>query len=100
MKSKEKQVELSQEEFDKFLNDLNEFEEKFLKHLAGNSNFEIIPTTSDTGRALTKEQITLIKSECNRLGLSILYRIDAKDGTSLIINPNNMKIGYITEGIH
>ncbi len=99
MKNKEKEVELSQEEFDQYLNDLNEFEEKFLKRLAGNSDFEIIPTITDNGKALTKEQMTLIKTECNRLGLRILYRIDAKGGT-LIINPNNMKIGYITEGIH
>lgn len=91
--------ELSQEEFDKLIMDLNEFDNKFFEYLAESPKYEIVPITSEEGLILTKEQIALVQRECNRLGLNVLYRIEEHNAI-VMINPHTMKIGYITEGVH
>lgn len=91
--------ELTQEEFDKLTGDLSEFDNKFFEYLAESPKYEIVPTISEEGIYLTKEQIALVQRECNRLGFKVLYRID-EPHVIMMINPKTLKIGYITEGVH
>jgi hypothetical protein len=95
----EAQVEMTEEQYNKLMNDLEHFENLFFTSLAESEKFEILPTTTESGKPITKEQIALLKRECDRLGYKALYRIDMINGT-LYINPKNMKIGYITEELH
>lgn len=95
-----KEIELTEEEYDKLMVDLEGFEENFLRKLADTDKFEIVPTTDQNGRPYDKEQLTLIKKECLRLGVKILYKIDLSSSVYILFNPQTMKIGYVTEGIH
>lgn len=91
--------ELSQEEFDKLIGDLNEFDNKFYEYLAESPKYEVIPTSDEEGILLTKEQLALVQRECNRLGFKILYMVNDPNAI-VMINPKTLKIGYITEGVH
>lgn len=95
-----KPKELTQEEFDKVLQDLEQFHEQFFIALAGTSEYEVVPTVTDMGKPLTKEQYTYVKTECSRLGKTILYKIDMPNGISLYINLETNKVGYVDEGMH
>lgn len=94
------EIELTEEEYDKLMVDMEEFENNFLRNLANSDKFEIIPTQDERGRFFTKEQLTLIKKECLRLGAKILYKVDLNGSVYILINPETMKIGYVSEGIH
>lgn len=97
--SKPKKTEdLTQEEFESLLKDLEKFENQFYIALAGTDRFEIVPT-SDGEYSLDKEQYSLIRSECLRLGLKIIYKIDVKDRI-MYVNAENGKIGYTHDGVH
>lgn len=97
-KSKKKeQKPLHEEEIQELITDLEDFEHKFLLYLARTDRYDIVSTTTDAGRALTKEQLSLIKQECLRLGIKPLYKVELKKAI-LLINPENTKIGYLTEG--
>lgn len=100
MKKHRKPDELTQEQFDQLMLDLEEFNETFFQTLAGSENYEVVPTVTDMGKPLTKEQYTYVKSECSRLGLAVIYKVDKSDGTSMYINLQEKKIGFIDEGIH
>lgn len=95
-----KPEELSQDQFEKLIKDVEEFNDKFLFALAGTDRIEVIPTISEDGRPLTKEQYTLVKNECSRLGLKIIYQIQNPDGTTTFINSENAKIGIMDNGVH
>lgn len=95
-----KEIELSEEQYDKLMNDLAEFEESFLRILADTDKFEIISAVNENGQLYSKEQLTLIRKECLRLGLTVLYKIDLSSSVYILFNPKTMKIGYVTEGIH
>jgi hypothetical protein len=96
-KKKKSDEYLTQEEIDTLSDGLTKFEDKFYISLTGTDRFEIIPTKDESGRTLTKEQLSLIKQECLRLGVKPLYRIETKNSI-LLVNPDNLKIGYLTDG--
>lgn len=100
MDKQKNETELTEQEFHKLMQDLELFEEQFFMYLAGGEKYEIIPTTMEDGRLVTKEQISLMTRECNRLGAKVLYKIDMRNSDIVLINPKSMKIGYITEGVH
>ena len=96
-----KSKELStSEQFEKQIYDLEEFQDRFLIALAGTDRFEIVPTQTENRTPLSKEQYSLLKNECSRLGLKILYQIQNTDGTIMYINSENGKIGYMHDGMH
>lgn len=99
-KKKDGTLELTEEQYDKLIMDLEIFEENFYKALASTERYEIIPTSTEEGKVLSKEQLSLLTEECKRLGLKILYKVDLNSNTVLLINPKTLKTGYITEGIH
>ena len=93
------EVELSSEEFEEMMESVEQFQEDFLKHLAGTDNYDVLPTVTSSGTPLTKEQYKLAKQECSRLGIRLLYIVDIGKDT-LIISPHNMKIGLISDEVH
>lgn len=90
--------DLTQEEYNKIFDELDKFERKFFVSMAGTDRYEIVPT-SDGDSYLTKNQYTLIKAECDRLGLKIIYRIE-NNNTTMYFNSENGKIGYTHDGVH
>ncbi len=100
LKNKKKPDKLTDEHSSKLLEDLDNFDNGFFSALAETSKYEIISTTMDDGEVLTKEQYALVKTECSRLGLKVLYQIHFKNGNSIFMNPENLKTGYIHEGMH
>lgn len=100
-KTKAKKNEtLSAEEYDKLLLDLEQFEEKFYKILAQTDKYEILPTTLEDGSLVPRDQLSLLVKECHRLGYTVLYKVDVSAQVIILFNPQTMKIGYITEGVH
>lgn len=99
-KNKDESLEMSEEDYDKLLTDLENFENKFYSTLAESDNYEIVPTSTDEGNYLSREQLTLLTRECHRLGLKYLYKVDISSTVTIFINPQTMKIGYISEGLH
>ena len=93
-----KMEDLTQEEFDGFMEDLEKFEDKFFMALAGTDRFEIVPT-SDGKQFLNREQYAIIKSECLRLGLKVIYKVQGSDNI-IYVNAENGKIGYTHDGVH
>jgi hypothetical protein len=91
---------LSEEQFEKLVMQVEEFNEQFFIALAGTDKYEIVPTLSDQGQPLTKEQYSLLKNECSRLGLSIIYKMELPDGSTVYTSIENNKVGYIHEGMH
>ena len=103
MKAKDEKdgtLELSEEQYEKLLIDLEDFEEQFYRKLAESDHYEIIPTATDDGRPLGKEQLSLLTKECHRLGYRYLYKVDHPNGIILLVNPKTLKIGYISDGVH
>lgn len=99
-KKHSKPKELSEEQFEKLVKQVEEFNDLFFITLAGTKEYEIVPTLTDQGQPLTKEQYSLVKNECSRLGLSVIYKMDLPDGSSVYTNIENNKVGYIHEGMH
>lgn len=95
----EEEFEISPEELEEMLESVEKFQDDFLKCLAGTDKYDVLPTITESGRPLTKEQYKLAKTECSRLGIRLLYIIDLGNST-LIINPRNLKMGIINEEIH
>lgn len=91
---------LTEEQYTNLIKELELFNEKFFIALVDTDRFEVVPTVTDIGKPLTKEQYSLIKHECSRLGLAIIYRMDMPNGLSVYINSKNKKIGYMHEGMH
>jgi hypothetical protein len=99
-KKNEKAEELSQEQYEEVMQSLEQFNNSFIQELIGTDKYEIVPTVTDSGKPLTKEQYTLIKNECSRLGVAVVYKIDMPNGTTLLWNNRTKKIGCIDEGMH
>lgn len=91
--------ELSEEQYNQLLEDLDNFDSKFFAILAQSDKFEIVPTEME-GEFLRREQYALIKTECTRYGAKILYQVGLRDGSYILINPETLKVGYISERIH
>ncbi len=89
------QKELSEEEYAKLMEDLDGFEEKFLEALAGTPKFEVVPTSTENGSVLKDEHYNLIKRECARHGLKIIYSIEVSPRQQTLWCPETMKIGII-----
>jgi len=101
MKKKKKAPEpLTEEEFGELVEAVDQFDEQFFIALAGTREYEIIPTITDQGQPMTKEQYSLLKNECSRLGLSIIYKMELPDGSTIYTSIENKKVGYIHEGMH
>lgn len=95
-----KKKALSAAEYDKLLSDLEQFEQKFYTILALTDKYEIVPTTLDDGTLVSREHLAMLVKECTRLGYKILYKIDVNNEQIILFNPDSMKIGYITDGVH
>lgn len=93
------EFEISPEEFEEMMESVEEFQENFLRHLAGTDRYDVLPTVTESGMPLTKEQYKLAKQECSRLGIRLLYVVDLGKDT-LVINAHDMKIGLINEEVH
>jgi hypothetical protein len=100
IKKRNKPKELSEEQFQELVQAVELFDEKFFIALAGTDEYEIIPTMTDQGQPLTKEQYSLLKNECSRLGLAIIYKMEHPDGSTVYTSVENKKVGYIQEGLH
>src|SRR5574343_318745 len=92
VKNKDGTLELSEEEYDKLVTDIENFDENFYRTIANSDTYEIIPTTTEDGRYLSKEQLSLLVKECQRLGLRYVYKVDLNSSVTLLINPKTMKI--------
>ena len=94
--------ELSEEEYAKLMEDLDDFENKFLECLAGTHKFEIVPTSTEDGAVLNPKHYTLIKQECRKHGLKIIYSIEVGPKQTTLWCPETMKIGIIdsTNQVH
>ena len=97
---KKPEKELTQEQFDQLMIDLQEFEAKVYIAVAGTDKYEVIPTTDPSGRPIPKEQLDLLLRECKRLGYKPIYRIEINPETFVLFDPQTKKIGYIKEGMH
>jgi len=98
-KKKKHDIELSQEEFSKFLEELEEFDTKSLIYLAGTDRFEIIPTIDDDGQVLSKDSLNSIKREVDKLGLTIMYRIDKDNGETIVLCAATLRCMVFVEGM-
>lgn len=99
-KDYEHEIEVTEEEYYKMMDDIAKFEENFFKKLANSETYEIIPTVDSRNRAFSKDQFNNIRIECKRLGISHLYKIDHAPDKYILVNPTTLKIAYITDGIH
>lgn len=90
-------AELSPEEYEKLIDDLENFNSSFLSHLAGTANYEIVPTESEEGIFLKEEHYRLIKKECAKIGAVILYSYKVGNAT-IVVNPKTMKTVVLHEG--
>lgn len=92
--------ELSEEQYNKLMEDLDLFDNMFFEHLAGTPKFEVCPTSDqESGLYMTDRDYSMLKSECSKYGLNVLYSIDIGRDVNVIINPLNIKkIGIIKIG--
>ncbi len=93
--------ELSEEQVAELILELEKFQNSFLSKLARTEKFEVIPTADEDGNVLSEEQLTLIKRELNRLGLTTIYTFDIGTRfTALMCPSKNSKllVGMISKG--
>lgn len=88
---------LSPEQYEKLMDDIEDFNNSFLSHLAGTANYEIVPTEPEDGQFLKEEHYKLIKKEAAKLGAVILYSYRIGN-TTLVVNPKTMKMVVLKEG--
>lgn len=89
--------ELTQEEYEKLLEDIENFNNSYVSHLAGTANYEIVPTEDENGHFLKDEHYKIIKKECAKIGAVLLYTYAIGKNT-IVINPRNMRSLVISEG--
>lgn len=90
--------QLTAEQYEDLSEQLDDFHESFLSFLAGTAKFELIPTTDESGQPIPEKNLELIRRECARLGLKVLYTVDCGKHT-LVINPDTMKIAVVQESL-
>lgn len=90
-------AELSPEEYEKLIEEIENFNSSFLSHLAGTANYEIVPTEPEDGAFLSEEHYRMIKKECAKIGAVILYSYKIGNLT-LVVNPKNMKTIVLNDG--
>ena len=88
---------LTPEQYDKLMDDIENFNSSFLSHLAGTANYEIVPTETEDGHLLQMEHYKLIKKEIAKTGAAILYSYKVGKDT-IVINPKTLKTVVLTEG--
>jgi hypothetical protein len=91
-------IMLSQEEYEKLLQGLHDFEEKFYTLIAGTDRFQIVPIPDDKGQIYTGRTLEKIKEDLASQGLKMLYRISHGD-YALIVNPDSLRrVGIVPNG--
>lgn len=95
----DEQYEMTPEEIQETLDLIEDFNGVFFEKVAKSTNYQLIPTEDENGTPLSKEQFKLIKRECVRLGTKMLYIIPQGKDT-LIINPNNLRMGILNDEVH
>ena len=91
-------ADLTPEQYEKLMEEIENFNNSFLSHLAGTSNFELVPTENEFGETLTEEHYRLIKKELAKSGAKILYTYSVGSNTSIIVDPKTMKSVILHEG--
>lgn len=92
----EVEKELTEEQYEELMESLSEFQDQFLEHLAGSSQYEIIPSTDERGNPFSEKQLEMVRRECKRLGVKVLYTISFGKHT-VIFNPDTLKTSIIFE---
>jgi hypothetical protein len=88
---------LTSEQYDKLMDDIENFNNSFFSHLAGTANYEIIPTETEDGVILQEEHYKLIKKEIAKTGATILYSYKVGRDT-VVINPRTLKTVVLIDG--
>ncbi len=88
---------LSEEQYMKMLADLDTFQESFCAHLAGTAQYEILARVDEKGRLVSEDSYSLIKRECLKQGLKILYHFH-NGKNDILFNPDTKKLAYLTDG--
>lgn len=92
--------ELDQEQFEKLVEQLEQFEEESYMYLAGSSDFEIVPTSDGEGNFLTREQFASVRKQLRVMGMSPLYKIDKVNGETMLVEPGSMRTLVFSEETH
>ena len=95
-----KQKVPSTDEYAEYLEELSQFEDSFYEHLAGTNRLQIVPLQDEEGEYLTEEALVAIKSECYKLGYTIIYQITKNNNDILFFCPTSKKLGVVCDGIH
>lgn len=98
-KQKSHEIELSQEELEETIEKIEEFDDYSFTALAGTDKYEIIPTMLEDGTIVGRKEMNVLKREIERLGYSILYRVDNPNGETLLINPKSNRVMVLKEGL-
>lgn len=93
------QDELSEEEVTKLMEDLDNFDNSFMSFLADTQSYEIVPTSDDIGNTLNSDHYSLIKKECIRMNVKIIYSIDLGRNTTLLFCPDTNKFGVLNSAV-
>lgn len=91
-------ADLTPEQYEKLMEEIENFNNSFLCHLAGTQNYELVPTENEFGETLTEEHYRLIKKECAKTGARILYTYTVGNNSSIIIDPKTLKSIMLHEG--
>ncbi len=89
--------DLTPEQYDKLMKDMENFNHSFLSYLADTAQYEVIPTDIDFDQYLEEEHYKSVKEECKKIGAKILYTYEIGKST-IVLNPNNCKTVIIVEG--
>ena len=71
----EDDIELSLEEYEELMEELEEFDEKAFMLLAGSHRYEIIPTITEDGKVLTSKELKMLTDECKKRGFATVRAI-------------------------
>ena len=93
-----KNLGLSEEQYYKMIEDVENFSHSYLSYLAGTAKYEVVPTEIDVDQYLHDQQYNMIKKECAKIGAKVLYTYNISKDTTVILNPTNLKILVIHQG--
>jgi hypothetical protein len=91
-------ADMTPEQYKKLMEDIENFNTSFLSHLAGTSNYELVPTENEFGEYLEDGHYKLIKKECAKTGAKILYTYSISPNISIVIEPKSLKSIILQEG--
>lgn len=96
-KKVKEQKDLSEAEIEQLMDDLENFDNSFLSFLAGTQSYEVVPTSDDMGNNLQDKHYELIKKECNRMNVKIIYSVDLGKNITLLFCPDTKKFGVVNQ---